>query len=122
MGDMIYDWNTSWSYAQDGTACVGCEDSIHANETRKRKECTLMTEYESCAKQPRVDDPTPPDPGGAQSPLPVAAPSTSFAVAAANRLVKAGVSFTVLGTRSYTGGCTHTFKFGHESAGQHVFE
>ena len=42
--------------------------------------------------------------------------------AAANRLVKAGVSLIALGTRSYTGGGTHAFKFGHESAGQHILE
>ena len=43
-------------------------------------------------------------------------------MAAANRLVKAGVTFIVLESRSCSGGRTHAFKFGHESAGQHVLD
>ena len=71
--DMTSDWNTSWSYARDGAACVGCEDPIYADETRKWRECNLTTMCESSAKQPRVYDPTPPDPGDIQSsPPPVA--------------------------------------------------
>ena len=88
---MTSDWNTCWSYAQDGT-CVGCEDSIYFNETRKWRECTLTTRDESSAKQPGVDDPTSPDPGRAQSSPAVATPSAS----SANRLVKAS-SFGRLG-------------------------
>ena len=65
--DMTSVWNTSWCYGQDGTACVGCEESIHANGTRNWRECTVMMGDESSAKQPRVDDPTPPDAGSAPS-------------------------------------------------------
>ena len=81
--DMTSDWNTSWSDAQDGTECVGCGDSIYADETRKWRECTLTTGDDNSAKQPRVDDPTPLDLGGAQLPSPVATPSISFDMAAA---------------------------------------
>ena len=84
----------------------------------------------SSAKQPRVDDLTPPEPGAHSHHLlafhhhPLllrhprhhsseAAGTDDLRMAAANRLVKAGVA------RSYSG---HAFKFGHESAGQHVLE
>ena len=43
-------------------------------------------------------------------------------MAAANRLVKAGVGFIVLTARSYSGGRAHAFKLGYESAGQCVRE
>ena len=76
------------------------------------------TEGESSAKQPRVDDPTPPDSGGAQSPPPVGTPSTPCDMAAANCLVKAGVSFIALEARSYSGGRAYTFKLGHEFCGE----
>ena len=57
---------------KDGTACLGCEDSTQANETRKRKEHTVRAaDYVVVANQPRVYNPTPPDPGGPQ-PSPMA--------------------------------------------------
>ena len=49
-----------------GTACVGCEDSTQAIETRERKEHTLRAADDVVAKQPWVYDPTPPDPGAPQ--------------------------------------------------------
>ena len=136
---------------------VGCEDSIHANETRNWRERTVMMGDESSANRPRVDDPTPPDPGGARSssagiPVPSTLVATSSSsvdtsgenvtadmsriknltlkisgiddlrIAAANRLVKAGVSSIVLEPLIYSGGRTYAFKIGHDSAGQHVLE
>ena len=43
-------------------------------------------------------------------------------MAAASRLVKAGVSSIVLKAPSYGGDRTHACEIGHESAGQHVLE
>ena len=88
---------------------------------RKRKKFSLKTEDESHAKQPRVDDPTPPDPGGAQSsPPPVAPPSTSFEKVAENRFGKGGCELHRAG--GHSGDRTRACEMGHESAGQHAQE
>ena len=90
---------------------------IHATEIRNWKECSLKTKDESGAKQPRVHDPTAPDPGGVQSSSPpVATPSPSFDVAAANRLAQAGVTFIAFEARSNGDGRAYAVKLGHESA------
>ena len=88
---------------------------------RKRKKFSLKTEDESHAKQPRVDDPTPPDPGGVQSSPPaVVPPSTSFEKVAENRFGKGGCELHRAG--GHSGDRTRACEMGHESAGQHAQE
>ena len=109
---------------------VGCEDSIHADVKQKWRDCTMAMERspprpedESSAQRSRVDDQTPPDPGGVQSsPPPVAPPSTPFGTVAASRLVKAGESFIALEAQSCSRGFAHVVELGHESAGQCDFD
>ena len=73
-------------------------------------------EDESSAQRSRVDDQTPPDPGGVQSsPPPVAPPSTPFGTVAASRLVKAGESFIALEAQSCSRGFAYVVELGHES-------
>ena len=66
--DMISDWNTSGTYAQDGATCVKDEDSIYGDSGRKWIGCILVRGRppprpgdESSAKHRRADEPTPPD-------------------------------------------------------------
>jgi hypothetical protein len=37
------DWNTTWCYVQGGPNCAGHQDSIHAGEERKWRECGDLT-------------------------------------------------------------------------------
>ena len=79
-----------------------------------RRRSPPRPEDESSAKRPRVADPTPPDPGGAQLPPHSAAPpSTSWESGTANRLFRAGGSFIVREAQSQRESWVNVVEFGH---------